>query len=1090
MLFRYILILILLLSFAASKATEKQLFNSNSEHYYHDRIVVKALPDKEVPGIDVKNNIEKLEEMLKAKGSKNTFSSSYKGTPFEKLSLERVYTVFFDSEIDVYQKIDVAIKSGLVEIAEPKFKRFLNYTPNDTDYNEIDDLLRTINMEEAWDITRGNPEIKIAIIDSGTDTDHGDLEDNIYINPNEIPDNGIDDDENGLIDDISGWDMAGDLNSQEVLDEEWEPDNDPRPNTASNNHGTHVAGIAAATGDNNRGIPGIAFQSKIIPIKASVDDYTALSIGVSQIVREDEAMMYAAMMGADVINCSWGGLGYSQISKDIIDVINDSYGAIIVAAAGNESENINVDPYFPASYDRVIAVGSSTQTGFRNVTSSYGDDVDVFAPGLNYYSTEFGNTYGRRSGTSMASPVVAGVVALMLDIYPELTVEQVKYLLRTTSLTVPDNLQDIRLMDAEAALLRLDNPDNNLFFISDAGFEVRNFPDIEDSQIRVEDSEVNIRLKYKNNLFQIDGANAIDYEIIVNSEYLEILSGEVSGQISNIDANDEFNFEITVLLDENNPWFFEENEFKTVFSNETITDTIIHTIEQNIPTDNSYAELVGFTENEEIRFYSIDAVDSTAWLAGYTDVFESGVAFRYTLNGTDEGEEQAYIYSDSTLKIAAVNDNLAYALTRSGNSYNIKKFGTNQILSESIFDFSGVTPISISEESTNLYVLVREGLDTYNILKFQNDDLIETYSPPFENIGSVCRDCFLVNGNIILTAGTENTASYNLENQITVFYLIDENYDVQSVDLSEDGDYLHMITSEANSTKYRQFSSKEGAVVDSLSDFTFTPTQVIAEPISNRAIFYDGQGRILVRDELLEGEYLTKKELTVDAGNILKMATIPFDKFNTKLFISGKDLNALNIFRGGAPPKFGLGHLGNIINFDTTFVNETKTFEYKLYNTGRNDLTIVNAELTDPAGMFNIEEFEQTTLSYLDTLKFDIDFSPTVFGNFDALVSVDIPELFGNHEINLSGVGINPVSVLTKDNSDSIFPNPVKDLLHIGIDNVKHIEITNLVGDVVYSEDVRNIGVKLINMSKFQPGVYVLKVFIKDKFNTYKVIKE
>lgn len=246
--------------------------------------------------------------------------------------------------------------------------------------------------------------VLVAVTDSGVDVRHDDLAGAIWINPDEVPANGVDDDRNGYVDDVNGWDFVD--NDASVYD-------DP----VIDGHGTHVAGTIGATRDNRVGIAGVTSQVRLMPLKFIGPDGGSTSDAI-------RAIAYAADKGAGVINASWGGPEDSQALRDAIA----ASGAVVVAAAGNDGVNNDVDPDFPASYGlsnllSVAAVGNTGElAGFSNVGAT---SVDLGAPGVDVLSTFPDNSYAYLNGTSMAAPHVSGVAALVRSVRPDLDPEQV-----------------------------------------------------------------------------------------------------------------------------------------------------------------------------------------------------------------------------------------------------------------------------------------------------------------------------------------------------------------------------------------------------------------------------------------------------------------------------------------------------------------------------------------------------------------------------------------------------------------------------------------------------------------------------------------
>lgn len=292
--------------------------------------------------------------------------------------------------------------------------------------------LDTINAYDAWDFNHDAKEVVVAVIDSGVDINHEDLEDNIWVNPKEVAGNGIDDDRNGYVDDVHGWNFVSD-------------DTDVRPvaprgipeNSIGIQHGTGVAGIIGAMGDNNRGIAGVAWNVKIMSLRV-LNEY---GVGDSHTVTR--ALQYAVDNGADVLNMSLVGTDYDPLVVAALKKAHDQR-TIVVAAAGNSGLNLNEESVFPVCYQdggaaAVIGVGAIDVEFNRPSFSNYGDScVDIVAPGVKIFTTRYSLPFfdikdqyaALFSGTSFAAPQVSGVVALLKGMRPDLTPEQVLYLLQ------------------------------------------------------------------------------------------------------------------------------------------------------------------------------------------------------------------------------------------------------------------------------------------------------------------------------------------------------------------------------------------------------------------------------------------------------------------------------------------------------------------------------------------------------------------------------------------------------------------------------------------------------------------------------------
>ena len=300
-------------------------------------------------------------------------------------------------------------------------------TPNDPYYSRQWYLPR-IEVDSAWTKIKETPDITVAVIDSGVDINNPDLKNNIWVNPSEIDNNGIDDDHNGFIDDVNGWDFVNNVpDPSPKFDDGW--------TEAGISHGTMVAGIIGAEGNNGIGVTGVTWKTKLMPLRVLNDKGEGK---ISAVVR---AIDYAVANGADIINLSFVTYNYSQTLQDAITRAYRA-GIIVVAAAGNdqvnvEGRNTGKSPIYPACMDgdngenMVIGVAATDALDQKTPFSSYGFScIDITAPGISFFNTvTYGgnsqapdpNYDGYWSGTSMAAPVVSGVMALVAQVNPDLS---------------------------------------------------------------------------------------------------------------------------------------------------------------------------------------------------------------------------------------------------------------------------------------------------------------------------------------------------------------------------------------------------------------------------------------------------------------------------------------------------------------------------------------------------------------------------------------------------------------------------------------------------------------------------------------------
>ncbi len=306
-----------------------------------------------------------------------------------------------------------------VEYAEPNGRVSADLTPNDTSFPTMWNLLNTgqsgayagddIDATLAWNYTTGDPAMKVGVLDTGIDYTHPDLAANMWTNPGEIAGNGLDDDGNGYVDDIHGYDVL-------------HLDGDPMDD---NFHGTHVAGTIGAVGNNALGICGVTWQCQLVAVKFL--DATGNGVESDAIA----ALQYALAAGVRLTNNSWGNFSGGQALLDAINACGAA-GQLFVNAAGNNGWNLDGVPVYPACYDTpyIITVAATDGRDLRPTWSNFGaTTVDLGAPGANIYSCKPGGLYQALNGTSMAAPHVAGAAMLAFARFPHASALQIRQLL-------------------------------------------------------------------------------------------------------------------------------------------------------------------------------------------------------------------------------------------------------------------------------------------------------------------------------------------------------------------------------------------------------------------------------------------------------------------------------------------------------------------------------------------------------------------------------------------------------------------------------------------------------------------------------------
>ncbi|MCY4673266.1 MAG: S8 family peptidase [Bacteroidetes bacterium] len=360
--------------------------------------------------------------------SLDTFVSNRR-LPASARALQHVYRIRYSADLSPRQAAHLVSSQSGVVYAEPLFRRYPSGSrsarrfsrererpavPNDPLFEDAA-YMRRMQITEAWDVVKGEDgDVVIAVVDDGPDWQHEDLLANVWTNPGEVAGNGVDDDDNGFVDDIHGWNFSTDTA-------------DP---TGLEGHGSMVAGVAAAVANNGIGMAGTSWNAQLMSINAVCEDdheffcYT------------NEGVLYAALNGADIINASYGGGDFFQTEADVMQAAED-LGSLVVASAGNEGIEMQVGLDYPSSLPTTLSV-CGTEYGSDENVFDYGYSVDICAAGVNVLGTISGG-YDRWDGTSFATPLVSGIAALVKTAFPNFTAQQVREQLRATA----DNIDGV-----------------------------------------------------------------------------------------------------------------------------------------------------------------------------------------------------------------------------------------------------------------------------------------------------------------------------------------------------------------------------------------------------------------------------------------------------------------------------------------------------------------------------------------------------------------------------------------------------------------------------------------------------------------------
>lgn len=482
-------------------------------------------------------------------------------------------------------------KLDFIQYAELEPISKLNDIPNDPMIG-MQYYLQKIHAIEAWEFLDSTKIITVGIVDTGIDYTHEDIKDNIYNNPGEMgldsnnadkSTNGIDDDANGYIDDWRGWDFSA---SSDTIDGE---DNDPMP---GNLHGTHVGGTIGAIVNNSIGISPVAKFVKLMPVKAAADDSESKTMSNSY-----QALLYAALKGAKVINCSWGSTSKSATEEEMVKTAQAA-GAIIVAAAGNDQSYVE---QYPASYPEVFSVAATDSSDRKAYFSNYHSSLDIAAPGVDIWATIPENGYRYLDGTSMATPIVAAVTAMTINKFPDYTPIQVQEHIKACSDNIDtlDNAYAGKIGKGRVnAYKALSTSNAKSLIINDYEF-VETEPDF----VYAPGEELLLKISLKNILAKMENVRAkafTDYfmfspTFIKDSAYVGSLATDSISEIIEfafvipLDAGIDGDYEIKIRI--------EADDYKSVFSIPITVNQSYRTMAENniMATLNSRGNL-GFND--------------------------------------------------------------------------------------------------------------------------------------------------------------------------------------------------------------------------------------------------------------------------------------------------------------------------------------------------------------------------------------------------------------------------------------------------------------------------------------------------------------
>lgn len=1012
------------------------------------------------------DDIKLLENYLAVFIQQNSYSINVpyakylKNNSEDKYGLNKIIEIKFTSEINVIELCNKLNNQPQIEYAVPEFKHSFRYTPNDEKFSQ-QHYLKLINAEEAWQISQGNPDILIAIVDSGVDIMHEDLRNNIWINTSEIPENGIDDDKNGFIDDISGWDFIGNLSQSEVQQEKWEEDNSVVPLHSSNWHGTHVSGIAAAVSDNTIGIASSSFKSKILPVKVATDNLDPNSGGINATLRGYEGILYAAYMGAEIINVSWGSYSYSPLEEDLIKQAQE-YGSLIIAAVGNDAEFLLAGKNdYPAMYPNVLAVGATNTNGGRANYSNYGVPVGVFAPGSSVLSTYPNDDYGTESGCSMSAPLVSSVAALSKSVLHHLTAKELYHQLRSTSKVFGQN------QNRESNFYGVLNAENALKYNNPIFPDIK-VPGISTSRVKMtyqygfinnfDQNTFNITLK--NYLSDADNVQikitAIDNSLPTNKIY----------QIGDLSSGDEYILDYEFKLREDFPWYYAKIPLEIEIIAENYHDFELIELTLLMPTFNQ------FRVAQEFEGFDIDWINSQApaydqfWSIGLNKGDGNYVLASYY----DKYPDFKSINPIEPTSLAADSEGNIYITTTTGMLMRSSNRGSSFLL----LNDNLLKPKDLHFHNNNLYFTAEDENNELAIYK-RNSETVSKLSEINENF-------------LAVEFYNENYALFNLNDNLICNYYNSGQLTEFTTDYSFEGAYF--IDAEFINDSLLAFIYTTSGNNGRLDFINFKLNELFSYNLDSTNIkrLYspkDSDELYLVFDDMSVKMFKDGEFKQLISFNHHKARTVAGASFcgRTQLWHFGKDMAYLEFDHSPNEIQKELKIKSKEeIYFDTTNVNEYESDFVMLENNGNKRAIVESIEIIGDDA-FYISSDKPISIKSCALTSIFVNFEPKTYGDFEADLIIKTNSDPNELIIKLYGYGFDPTSVNdnpTSKNEIKVYPNPAEEILTFEIPtNLKssYYEIFNILGQKLIEGRINpNLNMKTINIEALNTGIYIIKI--------------
>jgi len=1015
-------------------------------------------------------------EVRSAFGSDRASAAPYDQIVLESITgLDRTYEIRYTEPIDPFDLCKQLMLAPDVEYAAPVYVHQLSYTPNDPLFGQ-QAWLTAMRMQQAWDVTKGSKDVIVAIVDSGTDWEHVDLKNQIWNNADEIPNNAKDDDGNGYVDDVRGWDFVGNITIQEAFSGVLKPDNNPKVNyptiNGTNGHGTVVAGCTGATTNNGTGVASTGFNVTLMPLKCGSDRND-----VPTILEGYTAIRYAADNGAHIINCSWGGQGESPGMQDVIDYAM-AKGALVVAASGNDGRNNDVTAQNPANLDGVLSVGASNNSDRVTGFSNYGWAVDVYAPGQSILSTWQGDTYNALTGTSFSSPLTAGVAALVKAVHPDWTPEMISAQIRATC----DPLQNVSGADRPLYFGRV-NAERavkaNASFTSGErypGLSVVGVAISGGGVIRdLQPTDINVTIQ--NVLAEATNTTA---EIAITTPGVKVLSGSVV-DLGTIGHQQQKSTTITLQLDENFPWYQTDLEVRLILRSGAYINFARIPVPVQLNTSNQHDALIG-PSGGSLPFEKVAlAPNGALWACG---TYQSTPI--YIRSGATNFAQLPYRVT-SALSVVTASHAVIGGVRNGAPTISTTTNGgqswTHTTVSSTMSSVAGVNMIT-----DKIGLAVGNAANTrFGIMK--TTDGGQTWAavstaPLISGSETVIPStvCFYEDALWFGTSG--NRVIYTLDGGTTFGQgrLTVNGAVIQSIAFRNktNGCMLYRTASGAGAPYRIATSRGSGATWQSN---VFDPTTLGITPVEVQSpgghhLLIGSGSEVFGSDN--NGEQW-QVILSKPSGSIVSSSAREISR--STLIMGGDGLGQLQYRYSGPNGTKILVLTSDVINYDTLEVNRNRQRFVQVTSTGESDVRIDSVTITPvgatPDSAFRITNALDAIIAPGSSDQLGVRMYATTPGNYEATCRIYTNGNPAVLQATLKGVVVEPVNSVAEDlleQAVSMAPNPASTHATIALPVGATVTVTDLQGRPMGTWRSAESGSLQLDVSAFATGAYVVTV--------------